>query len=297
MDPALREILRRLREGPTLILDGGLGTMLIARGLPIGVPPDAWTLDFPETIASIHRQYVNAGSEAIHANTFGSNPLRLDRFDLEARCEELNATAVRLARESGSRFVIADVGPSGEYLPPVGSADPEKWRESFERQGRALAGTSADALHIETMSDKREALIALEALHRVAPDLPVIVSLTFERKKRGFFTIMGDPLVDSLRELCAAGAACVGANCSIASEEMVMLAREARSAVDAPIVIQPNAGQPETIDGRLQYRQTPDEFAGAMAPLARERFAALGGCCGTDPRFIAALRSMIDAGR
>ncbi len=290
-------ILLRLEGGPTLLLDGGFGTMLIARGLPIGVPPDAWTLDRPEELVAIHRAYVDAGSEAVHANTFGSNPIRLGRFGLEARCEELNETAIRLARESGARFVIADIGPTGEYLPPVGHGDPAAWREAFERQGRALARTSADALHIETMTDKREAMIACEALRRTIPDLPVIVSLTFEKKKRGFFTIMGDPLVGSLRELHDAGAACVGANCSIASAEMIPLAREVRSAINAPIVVQPNAGQPETIDGRLCYRQTPEEFALAMAPLARERIAALGGCCGTDPHFIAALRERIRAER
>jgi 5-methyltetrahydrofolate--homocysteine methyltransferase len=291
----LNEFIHRLEHGPTLLLDGGLGTMLIARGLPIGVPPDAWTLDHPEALLAIHRAYVDAGSEAVHSNTFGSNPIRLGRFGLESRCEELNETAVRLARESGARFVIADVGPTGEYLPPVGGGDPAAWREAFERQGRALAQTSVDALHVETMTDRREAMIAFDALRRTVPDRPVVVSLTFEQKKRGFFTIMGDPLVESLREILDAGAACVGANCSITSAEMISLAREARAAINAPIVIQPNAGQPETIDEHLHYRQTPEEFAVAMAPLAHEGIAALGGCCGTDPRFIAALRERIRA--
>jgi 5-methyltetrahydrofolate--homocysteine methyltransferase len=285
--------MARLTGGPTLLLDGGLGTMLIARGLPTGKPPDAWTLARPEELSAVHRAYVEAGSEAVHANTFGANPIRLARFGLADRCEELNGTAVRLARESGAPFVIADVGPTGEYLPPLGHGDPSLWREAFERQGRALASAGVDALHIETMSDRREALLACECLLRTAPGLPVLVSLTFERKKRGFFTIMGDPLVDTLREMLGHGAVGVGANCSMTSVEMRDLAREARSGIAAPIVIQPNAGQPELFHGLLTYRQLPEEFADDMAPLAAKGIAALGGCCGTDPRFIAALRERL----
>lgn len=288
--------LARLLEGPALLLDGGLGTMLISGGLPPGTPPDAWTLERPEELASIHRAYVEAGSEAVHANTFGANPVRLARYGLAERCSELNEAAVRLARESGARFVIADVGPTAEYLPPVGTADPDVWRDAFERQGRALAATGADALHIETMTDLREARLACECLLRVAPNLPVMVSLTFERKKRGFFTIMGDPLIDSLRSLLSCGAAAVGANCGITSEEMRSLAVEARSAIRGPIVVQPNAGRPEITRGVPTYGQSPEEFASDIAPLAREGIAALGGCCGTDPRFIAALRAMIAHG-
>jgi 5-methyltetrahydrofolate--homocysteine methyltransferase len=292
----VKGLLDRLEGGPTLLLDGGLGTMLIARGLAVGVPPDAWTEERPEDLTAVHRAYVEAGSDAVHANTFGANPIRLARYRMAERCEELNAAAVRIARGSGASFVIADIGPTGEYLPPVGKGDPGNWRDAFERQGRALAGTGVDALHVETMSDRREALIALESLRRAAPALPIFVSLTFERKKRGFHTVMGDPLVGSLREMLDAGACAVGANCSITSAEMKDLAREARSCISAPILIQPNAGQPELIDGLLHYRQSPEEFASAMAPLAAEGIAALGGCCGTDPRFIAALRERIRAG-
>jgi 5-methyltetrahydrofolate--homocysteine methyltransferase len=292
----LSRLLARLRDGPTLLLDGGFGTMLIARGLPTGVPPEAWTIERPEKLLSIHRAYVAAGSEAVHANTFGANPIRLARFGLETRCEELNRNAVRLARESGSPFVIADVGPTGEYLPPVGQGDLDAWRSAFEIQARILAQAAVDALHVETMSDAREARLACEVLRRVAPGVPVLVSLTFEKKKRGFFTIMGDPLVPTLREMLACGADAVGANCSITSAAMRELAREARAAIDDPLVVQPNAGQPELDDGRPIYRQTPDEFAADLAPLAAEGIAAIGGCCGTDPGFIAALRARIGEG-
>jgi 5-methyltetrahydrofolate--homocysteine methyltransferase len=149
-----------------------------------------------------------------------------------------------------------------------------------------------DAFHVETMIDLREALAALDALRRVAPDRPVLVSLTFERKKRGFFTMMGDALAPSLARLSEAGASAVGANCSITSGDMRDLALEALACTDSLLVFQPNAGQPERTARGTRYAQDPEQFAEDLAALAsRPRVAALGGCCGTDPRFIRALRA------
>ncbi len=279
----------RLRRRQTTLLDGGLGSLLISRGLPGGAAPESWVLSRPAEIRRAHADYVAAGSDAVHAATFGANAIRLARFALADRCEEINAEAVRQARESGARFVLADVGPTGEYLPPVGTGDPRLWKEAFLRQGRALAAAAPDALHVETMTDLREALLALEALKEAAPSIPVLVSLTFERKKRGFFTIMGDPLAASLRALAGAGAAAVGANCTLASADMRRLAEEARDAVDLPLVIQPNAGSPESREGSVFYSQPPEAFADDMALVASLGIELVGGCCGTDPRFIRAL--------
>ncbi|MEW6366880.1 MAG: homocysteine S-methyltransferase family protein [Acidobacteriota bacterium] len=286
--------LDRLRSGPPLVLDGGFGSMLIARGLPRGTPPDRWNLDRPGDVAAVHRAYVEAGSDAVHTNTFGANRIRLERFGLADRCLEINEAAVRIAREARPSFVIGDVGPTGEYLPPVGHADPAAWPECFEAQGQALSAAGVDAMHVETASDLREALAALAALRRAAPATPIMVSMTFERKKRGFFTIMGNSLIDSLRTLAEAGAAAVGANCSIASPDMRALAEEAVRALNVPLVIQPNAGQPEVSGETVRYAQTPESFAGDVAAIAALGVRAVGGCCGTDPRFIAALRSRLN---
>lgn len=285
----MNAFLERLRGGPTLVLDGGLGSMLIARGLARGAAPESWVLERPLDVTAVHRAYVEAGSEAVHACTFGGNPVRLGRYGLADRCAEINAAAVRLARDAQPRFVIADVGPTGEYLSPVGKADADEWRRGFELQGAALAEAGPDALHIETMTDLREALIALEALRASAPAIPILVSLTFERKKRGFYTIMGDPLAKSLQALAAAGADAAGANCSIASGDMHALAQEARSAVDLPLVMQPNAGSPLMEGDKVRYAQTPQEYADDAAAIAAMGIEAVGGCCGTDPRFIAEL--------
>lgn len=289
-------LLERLQGGPCVLLDGGLGSELIARGLPPGEPPDRWTLTRPGEVAAVHRAYAEAGSEAIHANTFGANRARLARYGLDGRLEELNHAAVRLARQGGATYVIADIGPTGEHLPPVGRGDPGAWRRDFAEQARILADAGVDAIHIETMTDVREALIALAALREAAPAIPILASLTFDRKKRGFFTLMGDPAAASLMRLREAGAVVVGANCSITSRDMRDLAEDLHGAVNAPLVFQPNAGMPERTAGGIRYAQAPEEFAEDLAPLlSRAHVAALGGCCGTDPRFIAALRGKMAA--
>ncbi len=285
--------IERLRAGPTLILDGGLGSMLIARGLTRGSSPESWVLERPADVASVHRAYVVAGSDAVHTDTFGATPIRLAQFGLADQCARINTEAVRLAREAGASFVIGDVGPTGEYLPPVGNADIEEWHRSFEEQGRALAAAGPDAIHVETMSDLREAIAALTALKATVRHIPILVSMTFELKKRGFFTIMGNAVAASMKALAEAGADAVGANCSIASSEMRLLAAEARAAVTLPLVIQPNAGAPELVGESVHYAQTPEAYAEDAAAIAALGVEAVGGCCGTDPRFIAALSSRL----
>ncbi len=285
----------RLNQDRPLLLDGGLGTQLIAAGLEPGQPPERWVLEHPERVLAVHRAYVAAGSELIHPCTFGANRLRLRPFELEDRIEGLNRRAVELARQAGARWVVGDIGPSGEYLPPVGHGDPERWRETFEEQAALLASCGVDGFHIETMSDLREARIALNACQLVAPDLPVMVSMTFDRKRRGFFTVMGDRLGPSLQALAADGAAAVGANCSITSPDMRALAAEALAAVEVPVVLQPNAGQPRVTPDGVVYDQDVDAFVLDVAAMAAAGVRVVGGCCGSDPDFIARLRGALDS--
>jgi len=282
--------LAALAGARPLLLDGGLGSLLIARGLAAGQAPERWVLERGAEVAAVHRAYAEAGADAVQTATFGAHPSRLERAGLGGRLEAVAQAAVALARTSGASFVIGDIGPSGEYLPPVGRADAGALAGGFERLAAALAGAGVDALHVETMSDRREALIALAAARRAAPALAVLVSLTFERRRRGFFTVMGDPLVAALTELAAAGAAAVGANCTLASPDMLDLAREARAALTTPLVVQPNAGQPILEAGVTRYAQSPEAFGADLSEIAALGVEAVGGCCGTDPAFIAALR-------
>ncbi|MFN7940720.1 MAG: homocysteine S-methyltransferase family protein [Thermoanaerobaculia bacterium] len=291
-------VAERLARGPILRLDGGMGSMLFARGLGAGDAPERWTLERGEEIVAIHRAYVAAGSEAVQTNTFGAHPLRLAAAGLAGRTVEIAARATALARASGARYVVGDVGPTGEFLPPVGRGDADEFRRGFAELGRAFAAAGVDALHVETMSDLAEARLALAALLDAAPGVPVMVSLTFERRQRGFFTVMGDRLEAALPALHAAGAAAVGANCTLASRDFVALASVARQAFDGPLVLQPNAGAPRVDREVAVYDQSPEAFAAdaaATAAIIGPR-GALGGCCGTDPRFIAALVAELGRG-
>lgn len=288
----MADLRARLENGPRLLLDGGMGTMLMERGLAQGDAPDRMNLDLPAKVEEVHRLYVAAGSEAVHGNSFGANPIRLAAYGLGERCAEINRRAVEIARAAKPLFVLGDMGPTGEYLAPVGAGDPERWREGYLVQAAALIEAGVDGIHIETMGDIREAEAALEAVRELAPELPLLASLTFDRKKRGFFTLMGDPLVDSLNRLLAAGATVAGANCSIDSGDMAALAAEALAGVRGRIAIQANAGAPRLVDGHMRYDQTPAAFAADMRAAVAGGVAAVGGCCGTDPDFIAALAEL-----
>lgn len=284
----------RLERGPVLLLDGGMGSMLMARGLPAGCAPERWTLERGAEVAAVHRAYVDAGSDAVQTNSFGAHPLRLAAAGLAGRAAEVATVATTLARQAGARYVIGDIGPTGEFLPPVGKGDAAEFGRGFAELGRAFAAAGVDALHVETMSDAAEAAIALAALRAAAPGIPVCVSLTFEHKRRGFYTVMGDRLEEALPALAAAGAAAVGANCTLTSSAFGALASAARAAYAGPLLLQPNAGPPRLEDGQAMYDQSPEEFADDLAAAAEIAGAgAVGGCCGTEPRFIAALATAL----
>jgi methionine synthase I (cobalamin-dependent) len=292
-------------NGP-LILDGAMGTALMARGLSGGAPAEAWNLERPDVVLEIHASYYEAGSDVVQTNTFGGSPIALARHGLAQRMDRINREAARLAREAASRVTATDalatatqprlvagnIGPSGRFLPPVGDAKPEQLRESFAAQAAALATGGVDYISIETMGDLNEALCALGAA-REATGLPVTVCLTFERKKRGFFTIMGNRPADCAQALGDAGAAAVGANCSIASAAMVDLCAELVAVSDVPVVVKPNAGAPEVTPTGPVYRQEPASFAGDAVAMVNRGARSVGGCCGCDARFIAALRDAL----
>jgi methionine synthase I (cobalamin-dependent) len=299
-DPAVpahrrRERFRELVAERVVLLDGGLGSMLIAAGLEPGRSPDWWTLERPEEVGRVHRAYVEAGSEVVHANSFGASPPKLAAAGLPGRCREVNEAAVQLARLAvGSEALVAgDVGPTGLLLPPLGSATADQLAAAFCEQAQALAAAGVDLISIETMYDLREALLALAAA--AATGLPVIASMTFEARRRGFFTIMGDPLARSLAALAAAGADAVGCNCTVAPEVMVAMVREATGAVSVPVVAQPNAGQPRLTADGVSYTASPEEFASAAVEMVSSGARLVGGCCGTTPEFIRQVNAALTA--
>jgi methionine synthase I (cobalamin-dependent) len=291
-------LLERISRAP-LLLDGGLGTLLIAMGLEPGRAPEGWVLEHPERVRAAHARYVEAGSHVFHSVTFGASAPKLEAAGIgAARCRELNLAAVALAGEAaaGRALVAGDVGPTGLLLPPMGDADEARLEAAFAEQCRALAEAGVDLISIETMYDLREALAAVRAA--VATGLPVLASLTVERKRRGAFTMVGDPLLPSLRALVAAGAHAVGMNCSVTSETMLELVREARAGLDAatPLVAQPNAGQPRPTVAGIVYDAAPERFAADLARMVGAGARVVGGCCGTDERFIRAALAALAEG-
>jgi methionine synthase I (cobalamin-dependent) len=292
----MRPSITQLLEERVVLLDGGMGASIIARGLEPGTSAELWNVEHPDAVREIHAEYIAAGSDVIQTNTFGGSLFVLERHGLADRTEELNSAAARIAREAAGpdRLVAGDIGPSGLFLQPVGDADPAALEEGFARQAGALAEGGADYISIETMMDLQEALCALRGALK-ATSLPVTVCVTFDRKKRGFFTMMGNSPADCLNTLADAGAAAAGANCSIGSDAMLELCPQLVEAARLPLIVKPNAGLPDTEDGRPVYRQDPADFARDQAAAVRLGARAVGGCCGTDARFIAALKKELDA--
>jgi methionine synthase I (cobalamin-dependent) len=271
-----------------------MGSMLIDRGLPRGAAPDSWNLQNPDAVREVHEAYALAGSEVLYTNTFGASRLRLSSTGLGDKTEDINRTGAQLAlacRTAGS-FVAGDIGPTGTFLPPVGAADPSELQDAFAEQASYLADEGVDVLVIETMTDLREALAALRGATSVS-SLPVLACLTFRLTPRGYFTVMGDPAADSLSRLADEGAVAVGANCTLASTEMVGLVTQTAPGLSVPFLAKPNAGQPQLTADGIVYPEDPDQFARSMHHIADAGAALLGGCCGSTPEHIRVISQLL----
>jgi 5-methyltetrahydrofolate--homocysteine methyltransferase len=256
------EIIEKVKQ-QGLVLDGGMGSMLIARGLKGGECAEKWNIDHPDIIQAIHRAYFDAGADVATANTFGASSLKLEKMGIQASVETLITAAVNHAKAAAGpgHYVAGDLGHLGEMLSPMGSLTVERAKDIYVDQAGIIAAAGIDLFLIETVFDLNEAIVALEAVQTVSSK-PVFCSLTFNQTKNGFFTIMGNPVEASMHQLRDAGAAAVGANCSLGSDSMIGLARQIRECVDIPVIIQPNAGMPQTgPDGIVFYPEDEVTFA------------------------------------
>ena len=276
-----------------LLLDGAMGTALIDRGLRPGAQPDLWNLERPMTVIEVHGDYRIAGAELVTTNSFGSNPIRLRSSRAEGLAPDINRAAVRCAREGGGHLPVAgDMGPTGEMLIPTGHLSADEARGAFRAQAEHLAQAGVDLFIIETFFNLEEALCALRAVRDVC-SLPVWVSLTFRRTPRGFFTVYGNAPLPSLTRLLEEGAEKAGANCTLASADMALLAEEIVPSLGECAFLQPNAGEPQAVDGALSYPESPAQFAEAMTRIVALHPGAVGGCCGTTPDHIKAVAAVI----
>ena len=279
----------------TVLLDGALGTELMARGLPQGACPEIWNLERPEVVQAVHKDYFAAGSEAVSTNSFGGSRIKLAAHGLEARTVELNAAAARLARAAApaGTFVAGSIGPTGKFLKPQGEFSEEEFEAVYAEQAKALADGGVDVLLIETQYDLREALCAVRGARRAA-SLPVLATMTFNATPRGYFTLMGDTPAKCLRGLEKEGARAVGANCTLNSEQMAGLVKVMRSETGLPLIAQANAGKPSLgPDGCVTYSQGLEDYVRFVPDIVRAGANLVGGCCGTTPAFIKAMAESI----
>ncbi|MBL8120131.1 MAG: bifunctional homocysteine S-methyltransferase/methylenetetrahydrofolate reductase [Anaerolineae bacterium] len=288
--------LERLQQPEPILGDGAMGTLLHQHGVPISSCFDELNLTHPEQVERIHREYLNAGSELIETNTFGANRYKLAKHGLEAQVTTINQAGVAVARQAAAGrpqvYVAGSIGPLGVRLKPFGRVRPEEARSAFAEQIKALADAGVDAILMETFSDRMELLEALEAAHEVAPGVPVICHMTFNQDDR---TLLGDLPAQVARDLYKAGADVVGVNCGGGPEQLSRILQLMRQAVpEATVSAMPNAGFPESIGERMMYPATEDYFAESALTFKAIGASIIGGCCGTTPMHIAAMRRALD---
>ncbi len=278
----------------TVIFDGGMGSMLIARGLAPGESPETWNLEKPEIVAEVQRLYYEAGADVVHTNSFGGSPVKLADRGLADQTERINRRAAEITRSAcpAGKLVAGDLGPTGKFMQPVGDLDPKDAEQSYRRQAEALLAGGANLISIETMFSLEEALAAVRAAKSIGETF-VIASLTYNRTKNGFFTLMGDAVAKSVKALEEAGADAIGSNCGLGSAEMIELTAAIRAATRKPILIQPNAGNPLAVDDSVVYQQTAAEFAADGLRIKAAGADMIGGCCGTTPDFIKELSKAV----
>lgn len=286
----MRDFRQALNAGHFLLLDGAMGTMLQSAGMPAGVSPMRFCLDRPDILQGIHAAYIEAGSDILTTCTFGGSRFKLPP---ELNVEDFNAAMAKAARNAADAagrpvFVAGNLGPSGHFVKPLGPLEPLDLVDAFRQQVRGLLRGGVDLIFIETQFDLAEVRAAVMAA-RSECDLPIMASMTFEQ---------GVSLTGSTPEIFAEtmqnlGVTVLGVNCSAGPEQMAPVVEELLAYSRVPVLVEPNAGLPELVDGETVFRLDPDSFAQKTAAFAAAGVQVLGGCCGTTPAHIASLKRAV----
>ena len=277
-----------LRNG-TVILDGATGSNLRASGMPVGVCTEQWVLEHPEVLQNLQRAYVEAGSQIVYAPSFSANRLSLSMYGLEDKLAEMNRALVQLSRDAvgGRAYVAGDMATCGKPVDVEGGVRYEELIEVYREQAQLLVDAGVDLIGLETMMGVTECSAAIEAIRSVC-DLPVMCTLTLDAVGAAYFD--GDAEL-AAQTLPALGADAIGVNCGQGPELYLSVIQRMRAHTDLPLIAKPNAGLPVIqSDGSAVYGMSPGKFAREMAQLKKAGASILGGCCGTTPEHIRALK-------
>ena len=280
-------------NGPVL-LDGATGSNLMKMGMPRGVCTESWVADHPETILHLQRAYAQAGSQIIYAPTFSANRHSLDRHGLASQVKELNHKLVQISKQVEGVLVAGDMTTTGVPMEPLGTMSYNELFDIYREQAQALAEAGADLIVVETMLGVDETAAALEAIRSVC-DLPVLCSVSIQADGGLYF---GGTCYEAAATLEALGACAVGINCSLGPEQLPSIVRNLKELIHIPLLIKPNAGMPTITDqGEVLYPMGPEAFAEHMMALLDAGADLIGGCCGTAPAYIAAVKKALDKKR
>lgn len=284
----------RLRRGDLLISDGATGTFLQQHGLEPGGCPEEFNASHPDVVQDMARQYFEAGSDLVLTNSFGGTVFMQKKYGYGERVAEFNRLAAQHARSQAPAggFVIGSVGPTGEFLEPLGPVSEAEMYAAFVEQIKALEAGGADGVAVETMTAVEEATLAVRAA-RENTDLVVMATMVFDKGPRGFFTMMGVTPERAVHAMQDAGAHVVGSNCGNGIDNMVDIARRMRSETDGLLLIHSNAGIPAMRNGQIVYPESPEYMAERFSELAEIGINIIGGCCGTGPEHIRALAAAV----
>ena len=287
-----REQFRALCAERFVILDGATGTNLQNAGMPVGVCPEQWVLEHPQALIDIQRAFIDAGADIVYAPTFTANRIKLEEYGLADKLCEMNTELVKLSKKAadGKAFVAGDLTMTGRQLYPIGDMQFEELFEVYKQQAKAIADAGADLFVIETMMSLQETRAAVLAVREVS-DLPIMATLTFEPDGR---TLFGTPPECVPTVLQGLGADAVGVNCGAGPDTMQDIVQTLLEYSDIPVIVKANAGLPELENGVTVYKMTPEVFAENSAKLASMGASIIGGCCGTTPEHIRALKAAID---
>lgn len=290
-------LLDKLAEKKILVSDGAWGTELQARGLGPDDCPEEWNVSHPQQVQGIAEAYISAGSDIVLTNTFGGSKIKLEKKHLSDRVGEFNAAGARnsLQAASGTGSIVAgSVGPTGEFVQPLGLMSEDEMQAVFAEQIKAILDAGVKVICIETMMAVEEASCAIRAVKSLDPSVDVMATMTFDETPNGFRTMMGTDPASAVDALSQAGADVLGSNCGNGIEAMVKIAAEFRRHTDKPILIHANAGVPELIEGKTVFRQSPQEMASYVESVIAAGANIVGGCCGTGPEHIRAVRAVVE---